>query len=89
MKNLDKCQLITLEDNKQYVVIDSVVYEDNNFAYIINPTDLEDQLIVMVTKDENGMIVNVLDEENENNKSLIDKLSEMFAMNFFDDLEEV
>lgn len=79
MKYLEKYQIITLEDNKKYVVIDSVIYQEQNYAYLINQDNLRDQLVVLASKGENGVVVDILDSENENNKELLEKLTEMFV----------
>lgn len=78
MKYLEKYQIITLEDNKKYVVIDSVIYQEQNYAYLINQDNLRDQLVVLASKGEKGVVVDILDSENENNKELLEKLTEMF-----------
>lgn len=79
MKYLEKYQIITLEDNKKYVVIDSVIYQEQNYAYLINQDNLRDQLVVLASKGEKGVVVDILDNENENNKELLEKLTEMFV----------
>jgi len=79
MKYLEKYQIITLEDNKKYVVIDSVIYQEQNYAYLINQDNLRDQLVVLASKGEKGVVVDILDSENENNKELLEKLTEMFV----------
>ena len=90
MKYLDKYQFITIENNKKYVVVGSVIYEDKNFVYIINSEDVKDQLIAMVTKDDTGINIDIIDEKSDKNAELFDKLSEMFTENLFlDEVEEV
>ena len=79
MKYLEKYQIITLEDNKKYVVIDSVIYQEQNYAYLINQDNLRDQLVVLASKGEKDVVVDILDSENENNKELLEKLTEMFV----------
>ena len=79
MKYLEKYQIITLEDNKKYVVIDSVIYQEQNYAYLINQDNLRDQLVVLASKGEKGVVIDILDSENENNKELLEKLTEMFV----------
>ncbi len=78
MKYLDKYQLVTLEDNKKYVVIDSIIHEDNNFVYLINTKDIKDQLMALVSKENDIINIDSLDYQSEDNKELINTLSDKF-----------
>ncbi len=79
MKYLEKGQLLTLDDNNKYVVIDSIVYENNNFVYIVNSDDLKDQTIALATCKNDEINVHSLDYQSEDNKELINTLSNLFV----------
>ncbi len=74
MKYLDKGQLLTLDDNKKYVVIDSIIYDDNNFVYIINLEDQKEQEMALVSKENDNIKVDTIDYQAEENKELINTL---------------
>jgi len=79
MKYLDNYQLITLEDGKEYVVIDSIIYEEKNFAYLVSKDSIKEQLFVVATKENDELSVNIIDENNSNNKELVENLSKIFV----------
>lgn len=78
MKYLEQGQVLTLEDNNKYVVIDSKIYEDNNYIYVININEPKDQLIALVTKENDDISVKTLDYQCQENKELIKNLSNIF-----------
>jgi ABC-type metal ion transport system substrate-binding protein len=88
MKYLEKNQLITLEDNKKYLVADSIIHNDSNFAYVINIDDNKDQLLVLATKENDELSINVIDNKSEENKSIIETLSNIFSSDLVDKIVE-
>lgn len=84
MKYLEKYQLVKLEDDKQYVVIDSTIYKGDNYVYMINVKDLKDQLVGLVSNYNNHIKVNILDSKSKENKIIIDRLSTIFVNNIIE-----
>ncbi len=79
MKFLENYQLITLEDGKEYVVIDSVIYEGKNVAFLISKDNIKEQVFVVASKENDELSVDIIDENNETNKVLIENLSKIFV----------
>lgn len=79
MKYLEQGQLLTLEDNKKYVVIDSILYDEKNYIYMVNLEDQKEQLIALVSKKNDDIKVDNLDYQAEENKELIKDLATMFV----------
>jgi len=44
----ERGEILTLENNKEYVVVDTVVHEEENFVYLINNNDNKEILIQRV-----------------------------------------
>ena len=62
MADLD---ILTLENNKDYIVIDTLVNEDNKYLFLVNKEDDNDIVIRKVIKKEDGEYVIKLDNEDE------------------------
>ena len=62
MKYLDKYDVITYENNNEYIVINSVIIEDSNFVYLVNKDDPKEHLFAMVEKDNKKLLVKLLEE---------------------------
>ena len=78
MMNLEKYQIITLEDNNEYMVIDSIIYDDKNFLYLTNTKNPKDQLIALSSKINDEITIEALDYEGEENKEILNELSNLF-----------
>ena len=79
MKYLENYQLITLEDGKEYVVIDSIIYEGKNVAFLVSKDNIKEQVFVVASKENDELSVDIIDENNETNKVLIENLSKIFV----------
>lgn len=79
MKYLENYQLITLEDGKEYVVIDSVIYEGKNVAFLVSKDNIKEQVFVVASKENEELVIDIIDENSEDNKDLIDNLSKIFV----------
>lgn len=58
--NIDIKDVITLDDNNEYVVVNKVNYNDKNYYYLI---DMEDSENLMFCYEDNGDLVEVKDKE--------------------------
>jgi len=76
---------ITLDDNKTYIVVDSVIYNDITYVYLTNESDDNKYLIVKVILENDKIYFDdVSDEEfkiisdiiREKNKDLIEDILE-------------
>lgn len=58
-----KANVITLEDNKEYVIIDTVVIENNNYLVLASNDD-NDEIVIrkVVIKDNKEVLVRLEDE---------------------------
>ena len=79
MKYLENYQLITLEDGKEYSVVDSVIYEGKNIAFLVSNDDIKEQIFVVASKENEELVIDIIDENSEDNKNLIDNLSKIFV----------
>ena len=82
MKYLEMYQLLNLDNNKQYTVTNSVVYDDNNYVLLVNPKDIKDQLVALVTKENNDLEINPIDLKDESNKEILLLLTKLFVNSF-------
>ena len=88
MKYLDKYDVITYENNNEYIVINSVIIEDSNFVYLVNKDDPKEHLFAMVEKDNNKIKVNEIDLEAKDNKKLLVKLLEELGVDMYKEILE-
>ena len=58
--NIDIKDVITLDDNNEYIVVNKVNYNDKNYYYLI---DMEDSENLMFCYEDNGDLVEVNDKE--------------------------
>lgn len=82
--NIEKYNTITLNDDKQYVVISKIIYENNTYLYIIDIND-NSNIKFCFEKIENQIIK--LEEVED--KEIIQKLIPLFANDTKDILEQV
>ena len=85
MKHIDKYQLIKLQNNKEYVVLESIIYENSNFVFLMNPNANEDQLLALVEKENDKIKINIIDLKDKKNKDLLDILVTKFTKNILGD----
>ncbi|MBR2603555.1 MAG: hypothetical protein IKE10_00815 [Bacilli bacterium] len=88
MRYLDKYDIITYDNNKEYIVINSVIIEDSNFVYLVNKDDPKEHLFAMVEKDNNKIKVNEIDLEAKDNKELLVKLLEELGVDMYKEILE-
>ena len=65
---------------EQYQIIK---LDNNNFIYLININNYKDQLIGLVTKN-NNIEINIVDSKSKENKVLIEILSNKFVNNIIE-----
>ena len=71
MKYLDEYKIVELDNNRNYIVINSIIYDDDNYVYLVSDKDPKDQEIALVTKEDNRTKVNIIDKNAEENKELL------------------
>lgn len=69
-------QFIELDNGCEYCVVSSTMYKGDNFVFLINSSNYNEQYYAMVSNEENG--INIIDNDASENEELISKLSEMF-----------
>ncbi len=62
MINLD---ILTLENNKDYFIIDTLINEDSKYLFLVNKEDENDVVIRKVIKKDDGEYVIKLDSNDE------------------------
>lgn len=85
MKYLEKFQLIKLDDDKKYIVTNSVIYDNDNYALLINAEDIKDHILALVSKNDNDLEINPIDLKNESNKEFIFRLINLFEKDMNED----
>ena len=88
MNYLNREDIITYENNKEYVVIDSVIIDNENFVYLIQKDDPKNQLFARVTEENEKLKVDELDMSSENNKEIISKILEELTTHMYEDFKE-
>ena len=88
MKLLNREDIITYENNKEYVVIDSLIIDDDNFVYLIQKDDPKNQLFARVVKEDDKLRIDELDTSAEENKEVIEELLKGLLADMYDDLEK-
>lgn len=88
MKYLDNYDIITYENSKEYVVMDSIIVENSNFVYLVNKNDQTDHVLAMVEKENDKLKVNEIDLSNDDNQEIIMKLLEEFGIDMYKVIKE-
>ena len=79
MKNiLEKGKLITLDNGIEYLIVNSTIYEDDNYIMLINPNNPKDYCISRVRMTSNGIKLDHVDLEDKDNEEIIKELSKLF-----------
>ena len=63
-------EIITLNNNKEYIVASTTVHENNNYAYLVEYENNENTKIYLVNENELTEVIN---------KNLIDELENLFV----------
>ncbi len=88
MKYLEKEDIITYDNDKEYIVINSVIIENDNFVYLVNKDNPEEQLFAMVEKDNDRIKVNEIDLESKDNKEILTILLEELGIDIYKEMKE-
>ena len=88
MKYLNNYDIITYENSKEYVVMDSIIVENSNFVYLVNKNDQADHVLAMVEKENDKLKVNEIDLSNDDNQEIIMKLLEEFGIDMYKVIKE-
>ena len=62
MADLD---ILTLQNNKDYIVIDTLINEEKKYLFLLNKEDDNDMVVRKVIKKDDGEYVTKLDSEDE------------------------
>lgn len=83
MKYLETHDEITLNDYKEYIVLDSVIVDDNNFVYLVDKNDPQNQKISMVSKEDSKIRVDEIDLSDTDNREIIGKILEELTVDAY------
>lgn len=89
MKYLDKYDIVTCNNNDEYIVCDSILLDGDNFVYLVKKENPEIHMISLVTKDNNGIKIDELDLSSKENKKIIEKLLVEFGIDMYKEIKEV
>lgn len=88
MKCLDREDIITCENNSEYVVADSILLDDNNFVYLVKKDNPEIQTIALVTEENERIRIDEIDTSSENNKEIIKQILAEMAVDIYTSVSE-
>lgn len=74
--NLDINDIITLDNGKEYVVLDTMIIDGDNFIYLVEKNDVQNHKLALVTEENGRLKINELDTESMDNKKIISKIFE-------------
>lgn len=77
-KIINTGQYVTLEHGNEYCVVSSTIYDDDNYVFLINPTNVEEQYYSLVLNEDGDIKINVIDKDASDNEALIEILSDVF-----------
>ena len=83
MKYLEQTDIITYDNGKEYIVIDSIILDDNNFVYLVQKDDLSNHMFCLVTKENERIRVDEIDSSSKNNKEIIGRLLEEMTVDLY------
>lgn len=83
MKYLEQTDIITYDNGKEYIVIDSIILDDNNFVYLVQKDDLSNHMFCLVTNENERIRVDEIDSSSKNNKEIIGRLLEEMTVDLY------
>ena len=83
MKYLEQTDIITYDNGKEYIVIDSIILDDNNFVYLVQKDDLSNHMFCLVTKENGRIRVDEIDSSSKNNREIIGRLLEEMTVDLY------
>ena len=89
MKYLDKHDVITYENGKEYLVINSVIIENENFVYLIEKDNMENQFFARVSEENNKLRIDEVDSNDPDNKEIMKELISELGFNLYKELRGV
>ena len=89
MKYLEKYDIVTCDNNEEYIVCDSILLDGDNFVYLVKENNPEIHMISLVTKDNNGIRIDELDLSSDDNKDIIEELLVEFGLDMYKEIKEV
>lgn len=77
-KDLKKGKYITLDNGKGYCIVSDVIYDNDKYLFLINPDDVKEQYYAQLELVDDNININIIDNNEEDNKQFIDILSDKF-----------
>ena len=77
-KDFKKGKYITLDKGKGYCIVSDVIYDNDKYLFLINPDDVKEQYYAQLELVDDNININIIDNNEEDNKQFIDILSDKF-----------
>ena len=77
-KDFKKGKYITLDNGKVYCIVSDVIYDNDKYLFLINPDDVKEQYYAQLELVDDNININIIDNNEEDNKQFIDILSDKF-----------
>jgi len=74
--NLEKNDIITLDNEKEYIVLDSIIIDGDNFLYLVEKDNVSNHKIAMINEENGRIKINELDTDSNDNKEILSKIFE-------------
>ena len=74
--NLEKNDIITLDNEKEYVVLDTMIIDGDNFLYLVEKYNVNNHKLALVTEENGRLKINELDTDSNDNKEILSKIFE-------------
>ena len=74
--NLEKNDIITLDNEKEYVVLDTMIIDGDNFIYLVEKYNVNNHKIAMINEENGRIKINELDTDSNDNKEILSKIFE-------------
>ena len=74
--NLEKNDIITLDNEKEYVVLDSIIIDGDVFIYLVEKYNVNNHKIAMINEENGRIKINELDTDSNDNKEILSKIFE-------------
>ena len=85
---LENNDIITLDNKKEYIVLDSVIIDNNNFVFLVEKDNMENQVIAMASMDNDRLRIDEIDLDDKENKEILLKIFEEISVDQYKKLKE-
>lgn len=69
---MKQCETVILDNNKEYVIIEQINFNNNQYIFLANPNDENDFCIKKIIKKDLEELIVSLDNEEEFNQVLVE-----------------